>query len=220
MIDSQPAADPQAARRSPLRSGTAARFVLAVLLGLAVGAWTEWEVLRITFALEPLTNTAAPWVLLAFLVALTARRVEEAVALAVVTLLALVVGFYLAQATRGWEVSHHQLAFWLIASFVAGPLVGLAAGWLRHGGRLLGSVGAGIVGGIFVGEAAYGIRKLTYSSPHPYWRVQIGLGIAIAVGLPLWRCRRDLTAAVPALAASLAVCAGIGLATLAAYLVV
>jgi hypothetical protein len=220
MIDSQSAADPQAARRSPLRSGTAVRFVLAVVLGLAVGAWTEWEVLRISFALEPLTNTAAPWVLLAFLVALAARRVEEAVVLAVVTLLALVLGFYFAQASRGWEVSHHQLAFWLIASFVAGPLVGLAAGWLRHGGAVLGGVGAGIVAGIFVGEAAYGIRKLTYSSPHPYWRVQIGFGIAIAVALPLWRCRRDLPAAVPAIAASLVTCAAIGAATLAAYLVV
>jgi hypothetical protein len=220
MNDPQSTADLEAARKSPLLPGTATRLVLAVVVGLAVGAWTEWEVLRISFALLPLTNTAAPWVLAAFLVGLSARRVEEAVLLAVVTLLALVVGFYIAQATRGWEVSHHQLAFWLIASFVAGPLVGLAAGWLRHGSTVLAAVGAGIVGGIFVGEAAYGIRKLTYSSPHTYWRVQIALGVVIAIGLPLWRRRRELTSVAPALAASLATCAGIGAATLAAYLVV
>ena len=86
---------------------------------------TEGLVLRVSFDLVPLTNSAAPWVLVAVAVALTARRIDEAVILAVVTLLALVLGFYLAQATRGWAVSRHQVAFWLLASFVAGPLVGL-----------------------------------------------------------------------------------------------
>ncbi len=177
---------------------------------------TEGLVLRVSFDLVPLTNTAAPWVLVAFAVALTARRIDEAVILAVLTLLALVLGFYLAQATRGWAVSRHQIAFWLLASFVAGPLVGLAAGWLRHGGRILGGIGAGIVGGVLVGEAVHGIRDLTYSSPHTYWRVQLALGIALTVGLTLWRCRRDLLAGAPALAAALASCAAVGIATLIA----
>jgi hypothetical protein len=174
-------------------------------------------VLRAPFALLPLTNTAAPWVLLALLVALTARRIDEALLLAVACLLALVLGFYLAQATRGWAVSKHQLAFWLLACCVAGPLVGLAAGWLRYGTPTLAGVGAGIVGGVLVGEAVHGIRDLTYSSPHAYWRVQLLLGIALAVGPTLWRCRRDPRVAPLALAASLASCAIVGFATLLAY---
>jgi hypothetical protein len=199
--------------------GAMSRLALAAAVGLLAGAITEGLVLRITYSLLPLTNTAAPWVLIAFAVALTARRADEAVALAVVALLGLVLGFYLAQATRGWEVSRHQLAFWFVASFVAGPLIGLAAEWLRRGVPTLAGVGAGILGGVLVGEAVYGIRKLTFSSPHPYWRVQIAVGIALTVGLTLWRCRRDLVAALPALAAALASCAVFGAATLAAYLV-
>jgi hypothetical protein len=191
--------------------------VLALVAGLAVGAITEGLVLRASFALEPLTNTAAPWVLVAFAVALTARSAGEAVVLAVAALLAMVVGFYLAQATRGWEVSHHQLAFWFLASFVAGPLTGLAAGSLRHGGPLAGGVGAGFLGGVFVGEAVHGIRDLTYSSPHTYWRVQLALGVALAVVLTLWRCRESRQAALPAVAAALASCAAVALATLLAY---
>jgi Family of unknown function (DUF6518) len=198
------------------RFPAASRLALALIAGLAAGAVTEALVLRVSFDLVPLTNTAAPWVLVAFVVALTARRIDEAVILAVVTLLALVLGFYLAQATRGWAVSRHQIAFWLLASFVAGPLVGLAAGWLRHGGPVVGGIGAGIVGGVLVGEAVHGIRDLTYSSPHTYWRVQLALGIALTVGLTLWRCRRDLLAAAPALAAALASCAAVGIATLIA----
>jgi hypothetical protein len=199
--------------------GAIPRLLAAAVIGLLAGAITEGLVLRITYSLLPLTNTAAPWVLIAFAIALTARRLDEAITLAVVTLLGLVVGFYLAQATRGWEVSHHQLAFWFVASFVAGPLIGLGADRLRRGSAVEAGAGAGILGGVLVGEAVYGIRKLTYSSPHPYWRVQLVLGIVLAVGMTLWRCRERLAAAAPPLAAALASTALFGALTLAAYLV-
>jgi hypothetical protein len=150
-------------------------------------------------------------------VALTARRMEEALVLAVVTLLALVLGFYVAEAIRGWPVSRHQVVFWFLAAFVAGPLVGLAAGWLRHGGRIAGALGAGALGGVLVGEAVYGIRKLRFSSPAGYWHVQLVVGIGLAAGLTLWRCRRHPLGSVPALAISALACAVVGLATLVAY---
>jgi hypothetical protein len=194
-----------------------ARLALAVVVGFAVGAATEWSVPHLPFSLEPLGNTAAPWVLVAFVVALTARRSQESLMLAVVTLLALVLGFYVAEAIRGWPVSRHQIAFWFLAAFVAGPLVGLAADWLRSGRPLAAGLGAGIVGGVLVGEAVYGIRKLRFSSPAGYWHVQLVVGIVLAVGLTLWRCRRHLVDGVPALAVTLATGAVIALATLVAY---
>jgi hypothetical protein len=193
---------------SSLVLGFAVRVALAAAVGLLAGAITEALVLRVSFSLVPLTNTAAPWVLVAFLVALAARRLDEAIALSVVALLGLVFGFYLAQATRGWEVSGHQ---------VAGPLVGWAADRLRRGAPLAGGIGAGIVGGILVGEAVHGIRDLTYSSPHTYWRVQLILGIVLTLAPTLWRARRDPGLAAPALAAALLTCAVIGFATLLAY---
>jgi hypothetical protein len=190
---------------------------VAIVVGLAAGAVTEALVLRVSFSLVPLTNTAAPWVLIAFAVALTGRRLDEAIALSVLALLGLVFGFYLAQATRGWAVSGHQVGFWFLAGFVAGPLVGWAADRLHRGGPIAGGIGAGVVGGILVGEAVHGIRDLTYSSPHAYWRVQLALGVAVAIVPPLWRARRDPLGAFPALAAALVACAVIGLATLLAY---
>jgi hypothetical protein len=195
----------------------AARLGLAVVVGLAAGALTEWSVPHLSFALEPLSNTAAPWVLVAFAVALTARRTGESVVLAVVTLIALVLGFYVAEAIRGWGVSRHQLVFWIVAGVVVGPLVGLAAGQLRHAGRTAGALGAGVIGGLLAGEAVYGLRELKITTAAGYWDVQFLLGIGLAVGLTLWRSRRDLLGSVPALAASLAACTGVGLATLAVY---
>jgi hypothetical protein len=199
------------------RPGTAARLTLAAGIGFAAGALTEWSVPHLSFTLEPLSNAAAPWVLVAFAVALTARRMEEALVLAVVTFLGLVLGFYVAEAIRGWPVSRHQIVFWFVASFIAGPLVGLAADWLERGGREVGGIGAGILGGFLVGEAVHFLRQPWFLSPRLYWHVQLVLGIGLAVGLTLWRSRRDLVGSVPALAASLAACTVVGLATLAAY---
>lgn len=199
------------------RSGLVARLALAVVAGFAAGAITEGLVLRVSFSLVPLTNSAAPWVLVAFAVALTGRDAREAVVLAIVSFLALVLGFYLAQATRGWAVSHHQVAFWFVAGLIAGPCVGLAAGWLRHGPRAGGAVGAGVIGGIFVGEAIYGLRELRFSSPAGYWHAQIVVGVVLWVGLTLWACRGRLRGSLPALALSLVSGAVVGVATYVAY---
>lgn len=195
----------------------AGRLTLAAAVGLAVGALTLWSVLHLPFSLEPLSNTAAPWVLVAFAVALTGRGVGESLVLAIVTLLALVLGFYVAEAIRGWPVSRHQIEFWSATSVLVGPLVGFAAGWLRHAGRRAGALGAGILGGLLAGEAVYGLVALKFSSPAGYWYVQFVLGAGLAVGLPLWGSRHRWRASVSAVTVSVAASAVVGLGTIAAY---
>jgi hypothetical protein len=200
-----------------IRSRMAARLTLAAGVGLAVGAATEWSVPHLPFFLEPLGNTAAPWILVAGAVALTAQRIGESLMLAVITLVALVLGFYVAEAYRGWPVSRHQVEFWSAASVVVGPLVGLAAAWLRHARHTTAALGAGVLGGLLAGEAVYGLTKLKFSSPAHYWHVQLTLGVGLAVGLTLWRSRRHLLSSLPSLAVSLATCTMVGLGTLAVY---
>jgi hypothetical protein len=202
---------------SARRSGTAGRLTLAAAVGLAVGALTLWSVLHLPFSLEPLSNTAAPWVLVAFAVALTARGIGESLVLAIVTLLALVLGFYVAEAIRGWPVSRHQIEFWSATSVLVGPLVGLAAGWLRHAGHRARALGAGVLGGLLAGEAVYGLIALKFSSPADYWYVQFVLGAALALGLPLWGCRHRWRDSVPAVTVSVAASAVVALGTIAAY---
>jgi hypothetical protein len=97
----------------------AAERSLAVAVGLTAGALTEWSVPHLPFSLEPLGNSAAPWVLVAFVVALTARGMGESLMLAVVTC-SLVLGFYVVEASRGWRGSIPALAVSLAASAVLG----------------------------------------------------------------------------------------------------
>jgi Family of unknown function (DUF6518) len=200
-----------------LRSRMAIGLTLAVLVGFAVGAVTEWSVPHLPFSLEPLGNTAAPWVLVAGAMALTARRMGESLVLAVVTLVALVLGFYLAEAYRGWPVSRHQVEFWSAASVAIGPIVGLAASWLRSAKRTTAEVGAGVLGGLLTGEAVYGLTRLRFSSPAHYWYVQFALGVGLAVGLTLWRSRRHLLGSLGGLAVSLTTCLMVGLLTFVVY---
>jgi hypothetical protein len=195
----------------------AARLTLAVAVGLAGGAVTEWSVPHLPYSLEPLSNTAAPWVLVAFVVALTARSMGESLMLAVISLIALVLGFYVAEALRGWPVSLHQVEFWAATSVIMGPLIGLAADLLRHAGPTAGAFGAGVLGGLLTGEAVHGLTALEFSTSAHYWDVQFVLGVGLAVGLTLWRSRGRLLGYAAALAVSLAACAVVGLATLVAY---
>jgi uncharacterized membrane protein YeaQ/YmgE (transglycosylase-associated protein family) len=194
----------------------ASLFILAVLVGGITGAITEWSVLHLPFSLEPLSNSAAPWVLVAFVMALTARTITGSLLLAVASLVAEVLGFYIAEAARGWAVSGHQVVFWSVVSVVVGPLVGLAASWLRRGSQKAAALGAGIIGGLLAGEAVYGLTSLRFSTPAAYWRVQFAVGIGLAIVLTLSRVR-PRGHATAAFMVSMSSCAVIGLGTLAAY---
>jgi hypothetical protein len=191
-----------------------ARVIVAVLVGLAVGAVNEWSIPHLPASLEPLSNSAAPWVIVACVLALTAHRIGEALVLSVVSLLALVLGFYIAQAYRGWAVSLHQVGFWIVASVALGPLVGLAAYWLRRAVPIGAALGAGVLGGLLAGEAVHGLTSLRFSTPARYWEVQFALGVGLVIGLTLWRSRRHL---LGSLALATASCVIISLGTFAIY---
>jgi hypothetical protein len=214
---SAPHADARTGRaRNPLLvSGSL--LTLAIACGLAVGGAQSWSVSHLPFSLEALGNTAAPWFVVAFAVAMAARRIGGSMTVAMVCLLSTVAGFYAVEAMIGWGVSSHQVVQWSVCSVVAGPLVGLAAGSFRHAGRLPTALGAGLLGGLLVGEAVWGLTGLKLSSPADYWHVQIAVGVALTIGLTLWRSRDDLRGGVPMVAASLAAGTMVGLATLAAF---
>jgi hypothetical protein len=190
---------------------------LALVSGLLIGALTEWLVLRVSFVLMPLSNSAAPWIIVAFLVALSARSVRQSLGLAVVTLVAAVVGFYLGQGVRGWAVSGHQLAFWCAVAVVAGPVIGLSAGWLRHLNGIWGAAGGGVLGGLLIGEALHGLSQPAFLTPHDYWHVQLLLGGGLVVVLAAWNFRDQRHRRVLLSIVSIAACAAVALATAAVY---
>ena len=195
------------------------RFTLALAIGLAGGVVTEWSATHLPFTLEPLANSAAPWILIALAIALSARP-HDRVARAGRGDAPRPRPGLLAQSpkpTAGGRCRFHQVGLWSAASVAIGPLVGLAAEWLRNTGRLWNALGAGVLGGLVAGEAVYGLADLRFSTPAEYWHVQFVLGVVLAVGLALWRSRRHLINGAPAIAVSLTAFTAIGLLTLGVY---
>jgi hypothetical protein len=215
-----------ALRRSPTVSGLLVRHRVGVAVallflgivgsataGLALGAATERAQRLLPWSTSSLANSAGSWVVVTFLVALTARNVYEAAVRGAVTLVGLVGGFYLAAELSGIASDPRVVLFWMIAGVAFGPLVGAAAGAVRRGRPLGAALGAGTLGGLLVGEAFYGLHYDTATTSATYWGVQLALGVTFAVGLAWWRSRRFVAILPSGLA-----CAAMAALTLGAYL--
>jgi hypothetical protein len=181
-------------------------------VGLVVGAATERAQSLLPWSTSALANSAGSWVVVAFLVALTARNLPEAAARGTVSLVGLVAGFYMAQSFRGIAVSPHTIVFWTAAAAAVGPLVGVAAGAVRRGRPITAALGAGILGGLLIGESLYGLHYIASSTSSGYWHVQLVVGVGAASALAWWRSRH-LLAVVPSGLACMATAA----LTLGAY---
>jgi hypothetical protein len=181
-----------------------ALFALAV--GLLLGALTNLGQSRLPSFAGSLANSGGPWVLVAFLVAWRGSSVRQSIGQGSACLVALDVGYYITAASRGIPVSAAAVAFWVLAAVVVGPIVGLAAGWVRHGGPVRTGAGAGILTGFLAGESIYALHYLSQSTSPAYWTLQLLVAGALGVWLT-WRGSRWLPSVfVSALACAIIAC--------------
>ena len=128
---------------APLKAGQAVRVALGVMaalvIGLAAGAVTQW----FPSPVIPASTSGGPWVLVSFLVALTAAGIASATARGLACMVGLVTGYYGVAALHGFPVSSSTASFWVPVALLIGPLTGLAAGWVRSGPPLLAQIAAG-----------------------------------------------------------------------------
>jgi hypothetical protein len=198
---------------SPPRRVASSGALVALAVGLALGGLTDEGQHWLPWAASSLANSGGSWVLVSFVVALAAGTVGRAVVRGGAALVGLVIGYYVVAALRGVPVGASSVEFWVVAALVIGPLVGLAAGWVRHGQPSQVAVGAGTVGGLLVGEAAYSLRFLSGSTSATYWSAQFVLGLSLMLALLVWRARRLTSGAVMLLTAG-----AMGTITIAVYL--
>jgi hypothetical protein len=162
----------------------------ALLIGTVLGGLTDLGQAWLPSLANSLANSGGSWVLVAFLVALTAGSAARAATRGGLSLLGLVIGFYATAFGRGVAVSPSAVRFWLAAALLIGPIVGLAAAWVRYGTPWRVAAGAGVVGGLLVGEGVYGLHFIYYSTSSAYWAVQVLVGLGLVLGLLAWRARR------------------------------
>lgn len=75
-----------------------------------------------------------------------------------------------------------------VVGIVVGPLVGVAASWLRATG-VRAALGAALLAGIGQGESAYGLTIIRETTSAVYWTVIGVAGLALVAGMLVRRVR-------------------------------
>jgi hypothetical protein len=175
--------------RTTTPGGVGLGAAAALLIGTALGGLTDLAQTWLPWIASSLANSGGVWVLVSFLVALAAASAARAATQGGLSLLGLVIGYYLTAVQRGVAVSPTAVRFWLLAALVIGPVVGLAAAWVRYGTPWRVAVGAGVISGLLGGEGVYGLRFIAHSTSSVYWAAQILFGLGLMLGLLAWRAR-------------------------------
>jgi hypothetical protein len=164
---------------TPPRVGTRRDLsaVLVVLVAsLLLGGATSWAQGFLPEPLTPFANSASGWTLLTALLVWSQRRgTATSAVLGLVCFVCLVLGYSAASALRG--LFYSPVRFGVIA-VLAGPLVGVAAAWLRRR-EWHAAFGTGVLAGIAAGESIYGLTVVSATTGTLYWTLVGLLGVAL-----------------------------------------
>jgi len=174
------------------------------MVGLIVGALTAYAQGWLSDDLGSLANSAGPWSLAAFGIAMISRRPAIAALWATLVLGACEVGYAIATSVRGRSNATSTVVFWLTAAVLAGPPLGVAGAWTRQRRWWLGaSAGPAVLAGVLIGEPIYALSTIADTTTPAYWVGELLVGTAVVVIACVRIVRRDLR---PALA--IPVCVG------------
>lgn len=154
--------------------------------GLALGVLTAYAQGWLPDEIGSLANSSGAWTVLAFGLAwwaAAAGRSATAAAAGVLALLTLLAGYVTGADLRGFPSSTALMVFWGAAAVVVGPVIGLAAAWVRSGPLVRAALGAGAVAGVLVGEGVYGLRSIADTTYPPYWWGSIVAGLVLLVAV-------------------------------------
>jgi hypothetical protein len=161
-------------------------------VGLGAGALTAYGQGQLPAGVAPLANSAGPWVLIATGTALGARRSWSAAAAGALALMALLTGYVVADALRGYPSAPATIEYWGLAAVFIGPVLGLAAYWLRSAVAGPAALGAGLISGVLIGEAGHGLTALDQpvgDRTTGYWWAQVAVGVLLLLILGRSRFR-------------------------------
>lgn len=161
-------------------------LALSALGGVTFGGLTQLGQSFLPDWLHSVANSAAPWVVLAFLFALLSRAMWAACASGLLTLAGLELGYVAMASIRGYPSAVTTVAFWLVAAVVFGPPVGLGAYLLRIRAERWGAAGGGLLAGIVSGEGLSSYLRIRDTTSPGYWIAEMLVGLGL-LGLV---CRR------------------------------
>ena len=203
----------QSLARGALARAQAAGTLLVLAIALALGALTDLGQAWLPQSSASLANSGASWAAVAFVLALCATGTGRAALWGLLGLAGLVGGYYLAAISRHVPESPASIRFWMLAAVIIGPLLGVAASWVRRGPPVAAALGAGTAAGLLGGESVYGLTVIAGSTSSRYWAIQLAVAVVLLVALDTWRVREGA-----AVVLSVVTAATVGALTAVVYL--
>ena len=167
----------------------AAGTLLVVVAALGLGALTDLGQSWLPQSTASLANSGGSWAAVAFVLALLATGTGRAMLWGLLGLAGLVGGYYATAILRDVAESPGSIRFWMLAAVIAGPLLGLAASWVRRGSPVAAALGAGAAAGLLGGESVYGLTAIAGSTSSLYWTIQLAVAVVLLIALDAWRVR-------------------------------
>ncbi|PYY36771.1 hypothetical protein DEJ16_02505 [Curtobacterium sp. MCJR17_055] len=173
-----------------------ARLTMAVTGAVLAGVATSFG--QAVPGLASISNAAGPWFVVAVLLVLAAGvargsvrprlRTALAMALGVVLLELMHIGYWATTNLRGYPDSLSITNFWVVMALPAGLLAGAVAVALRSpDGRWRGAA-AGVTAAVLIGEGARALLQVAATTGTATWVVQIVVGVGVLVaGIALAR---------------------------------
>ena len=179
----------QSLARSAAERVRAAGTLLVIAVALGLGALTDLGQAWLPQSSASLANSGASWAAVAFVLALLATGTARAVLWGLLGLAGLAGGYYLTAISRHVPESPRSIQFWMLAAVIVGPLLGLAASWVRRGSPVTAAMGAALAAGLLGGESVYGLTAIASSTSSLYWTIQLAVAVALLIALDAWRVR-------------------------------
>ncbi|MFE5335158.1 DUF6518 family protein [Isoptericola sp. NPDC056573] len=217
MPDTTPSRDRAVAPSSPRPAGPAptpapwgrpwTRGVVVLVASLLLGGLTSFAQGALPAAVVPVANSASGWTLVSaalvfWWAAATGARTWQAAALGAASFVLLVLGYTFAADLRGFV--YRPLLF-SVVGVVVGPIVGVAAAWLRRPGTRA-ALGTALLAGVGVGDGVYGLTTVADTTGATYW-VAIGVVAVVLLASMLARSLRGALAVATAVAGTAVVAA-------------
>lgn len=177
--------------------------LVVLVASVALGAATSVAQGILPDEVASFANSASGWTLLTALLLWWARpRWRWAALLGALSFVLLVLGYtWMSQ----WRGLHYDPLRWSVVGVVTGPVIGVAAVWIRGRG-IRAALATAVLAGVGVGEGIYGLAAVRETTSPVYWGLALATG-GVLVAVMVAQRLRELPPKVVAMLGAAAVAA-------------
>jgi hypothetical protein len=169
---------------------SAGRAVLTAVAGaVLLGGLTSFGQQYLPPWVNSLSNSAGGWTMFCFLIVWLSRaRPLLAAVLGVVVFQLLVESYSVVTEWRGFDDGDPFTSIWTVVGLAAGPVLGAAAGLVRHAAPVWRALAVAPLSAVLLGEGIWALNTITDTTSPVYWSLEIVLSVVFVLAAII-RCR-------------------------------